>query len=176
MQVGNFVGHFLGISIRRSHVLDLVTMKEEQGFSLIELLLVVTVIGLITAFVIPSLSRSKMAANEGSAIQSMRGLISAQLNYSVTRGTGYASDVGMLQTTGLIDDVLGSGTKDGYTFVVIAGVSGDTFTVDAKPVTYGTTGSRYFCSDEGGGLYVSLADDCSTEGSPPVGGGKKKGK
>jgi len=153
-------------------------MREEQGFSLVELLIVVTVIGVILTFAIPNLLRSRAAANEGSAMQSLHNLVNAQLNYSVTLGSGrFATAIGILSNAGLIDDVLGSGTKNGYSFVISTGPSNDSFNIVAKPVTFGTTGNRYFCSDEDSVIYVSEVDDCSTMISAPIGaGGKKKGK
>jgi type II secretory pathway pseudopilin PulG len=138
----------------------------------------VTVIAVIATLVVPNLIKSKAAANEASAMQSLINLVNAQLNYSVTRGSGrFAAAVGILSNVGLIDDVLGSGTKNGYSFVISTGASNTSFNIVAKPVTFGTTGNRYFCSDEDSVIYVSIADDCSTMTSAPIGtGGKKKGK
>ncbi len=135
----------------------------KKGFSLIELLIVVAIILIIAAIAIPNLLRSRIAANEASAVGSLRTLNTAEITYNTTySGVGFTCSLGALggsgsgtatsAAAGLIDANLASGTKSGYTFALndCSGTPVSQYESSANPVTAGTTGQRNFCSDLSG--------------------------
>jgi type IV pilus assembly protein PilA len=148
-------------------------MRKQKGFSLIELLIVVAVILVIAAIAIPNLLRSRMAANEASAVYSLRYINTAQVTYASTYPTvGFASDLATLgpgTTPGasptstyaqLLDGVLGAvapgggavgtaNSKSGYYFYLsdIAGSPVSSFAIHGDPIAFEQTGTRYFYND-----------------------------
>src|ERR1044071_7541355 len=91
--------------------------KDQEGFSLVELLAVVGIIGILLSISIPRLLNSKRAANEGSAISSMRTIHSVEASYQSTDGQGEFADLPTLVGAKLVDDTF-STTKSGYEFVI----------------------------------------------------------
>jgi type IV pilus assembly protein PilA len=165
--------------------------RKQEGFSLIELLIVVAIILIIAAIAIPNLLRARIAANEASAVGSLRTINTSAVSYLTTYGNGFPVSFSAMGTHAagdttascsealLIDNVLTTGKKSGYSFTYADG-PGDTpnaaptggcagwnlYTINAQPSEVGTTGQRYFYTDQTGVIRFNPTGAASATSSP----------
>ena len=168
--------------------------RKREGFTLVEIMIVVAIIALIAAIAIPNLLRARHNANETAAIGNMKTLVDAlesfRANQTPTTYPGVGVNSGGIAVTGIgnlddlnppyIDGVLASGQRQGYNFtftpgavrvVTLGGVAFnvyDTYTLIALPVIRNTTGTRSFFVDQSGVIRARQAAGNPTVADPPL--------
>jgi type IV pilus assembly protein PilA len=155
--------------------------KKTKGFSLIELLIVVAIILIIAAIAIPDLLKSRQAAQQASAVGSLRTINTSEVTYSSTYTTGFSINLDQLDhqnispstvnAAGLIDNALAAGSKSGYTFTytsVIAGGRCDAYSITASPLAGKGNGNFYY-TDASGVIRQNTSVTATSSDSPLAG-------
>ena len=151
--------------------------NKQSGFSLIELLIVVAIILIIAAIAIPNLLRARIAANQASAVSSLRTMNTACITYDTnynlypTSLTNLAPVPTLTTPTStsadLLDAVLTTApfTKSGYVFAFV-GTTGTSYTINADPQTLNTTGVNSYFTDQTGVIHIHVGASASATDSP----------
>jgi len=149
----------------------------QRGFSLIELLIVIAIILIILSIALPQMSKSRMHAQEMSAVAELGTINKAEIQYQSQFGQ-YATSLSQLgppstagaaegpQAAGLIPGSLASGTASGYNFTITASAGG--YAVTAVPKSFGSTGRRTFYSDQTAVVRENWGQDPATANSPEI--------
>ncbi|MGA2990614.1 MAG: type II secretion system protein [Candidatus Korobacteraceae bacterium] len=157
-------------------------MSKQKGFSLIELLIVVTVIMVISAIAVPNFLRSRLAANEASAVRGLRTIGTAETAYVASYGPNYSADLASLGGTSctiplstaacLIDDGLAHATSPDtsrsgfyYTYAISSSVG---YTLNSDPAYWNKTGSKHFYADASGVIRSTSANTPAVVTDPAV--------
>jgi type IV pilus assembly protein PilA len=149
--------------------------NKQKGFSLIELLIVVAIILIIAAIAIPNLLRSRIAANEASAVSSLRTLNTACITFNSTYGQFPAALTNLQSPASgnptstaadLVDQVLAAGQKAGYNFSLTQGAGGTSYQMTAIPITYNQTGLRAFFTDQSGVIRFNVGATADSSSTP----------
>jgi type IV pilus assembly protein PilA len=157
---------------------SLIPRKRQQGFSLVEIVIVVAILLVIAAIAIPNLLHSKLSANETAAVNSLRALNASCASYVKLYG-GYPTSLSNLgpgnpassASADLIDAALASGTKSGYVFTYTtgaAGVSGNVlgYGIAANPSAPGAQSQRRFFTDQSGVIRANSAGAADVASTP----------
>ncbi len=154
--------------------------RKPNGFTLMELLIVISIIVILLLLAVPNYKKFRMRGNETSAINSLKAIHAAQMLYEgAYPAVGYACTIQALggetaaqntaASSGMLSGDLASGTKDGYLFTISCpaktndSVANAQYKVVAVPSVVGSTGGRGFCMDEGGTVMADPAggSNCS---------------
>jgi type IV pilus assembly protein PilA len=155
--------------------MDMRDQKRRRGFSLIELLIVISIILIIAAIAVPKMNKQLMLAREQAAIRQIQTLHQAELQYqsqfgrfaqNLTELGPPASGAANQSAADIIPKNLSEGKNSGYVFTIAAIQGG--YSILAVPESFGSTGSRSFFSDQSGAIHQSDTSEPANANSPQI--------
>lgn len=141
------------------------TRAVRQGFTLVELMMVIAILAIVTTMALPGIQQARKRANEASAIADLRIFTTAQGQYRVRYGT--FGTVASLEAAGILDENFQDQAKSGYRYEDATAPTRDAWAVRANPEVPGQTGDRHFYIDTDGVIYYrdgAIAD----ASAPPI--------
>lgn len=141
-------------------------MKNQKGFSLIELLVVVIIIAIIAAIAIPSLLASRRAANQSATVANLRTVVSANATHASLAQGNYALTLAGINTAGYLDASWAAATvtKNGYTYAYTAAAASNPNTGYCVTATRASTssGDNSYSTSHQGAIYQLAGDTAPT--------------
>lgn len=170
--IGTVIGTSLGIAALTKHNKQ-PNVYGGKGLAITGIVLnlaalcMIVPLGIISAIAIPNLLASRRAANEASAISTLRKIGMAEATYASTVGQGGYGNLTQLVNAGMLDATMSVGTRNGYAFTITA--VGGNFEVRAMPLTPGH-GNRsfYTCASDGGEIHVGVGGMPADASSPTL--------
>jgi len=155
------------------------TINEDWGGVIVRLLFLAVLVMVGLSYMTRGVMESPRTSPESYAISSMRTVVTSQFTYSKTFGSEtYADSLDLLYSSSLIDSVLATGTKDGFTFILLADAGNDSFAIYATPISYDAkprhffdngTRRRSFLSDQTGVIRYTAEERPATVEDKPLG-------
>lgn len=145
-----------------------------RGFTLVEIVIVVAILGILVVLGIPNFLRVRLNANEGMIRGDLRAFSSANEGYRAFQNPPvYSPDISTLMNQNYIDsNWFNPGNRHGYNFSYVISANGGTYSLEADPVTPGITGVNIYCVDQTGiivrGVAVGLGTAGGCVGGSPI--------
>ena len=142
--------------------------NKSRGFSLLELLIVVAIILIIATIAIPSLLRSRQAANESGSVATLRTINTAQITYMSSNGGNFAGTLAALVSEGLLDDRFGTDPSSvgGYSYAMTQPGGTTDYMIAAEPLSSNSARFDYYSITDAVVRYGDDADNPSAQGTP----------